>query len=70
VLRRIVFVVKTGVVGWGVTCAVLMFVGLSYQRGAWISPRRLPVGSDRCAECGDVRPRHTRWCTAGEHFSL
>jgi len=92
VLRRIVFVVKTGVLGWGVTCAVAMFFALSYRRDAWMSPRdfvemlaifgtlgivfgllqlrradlRQPDGADRCAECGEVRPRHTRWCTAGE----
>jgi hypothetical protein len=91
VLRRIAFVVKTGVLGWGVTCAVAMFVALSFQSGAWIPPwdfvlmvliygflgllfglRHLcwaascvPDGADRCTECGDVRPRHTRWCTAG-----
>ena len=92
VWRRIVFVVKTGVVGWGVTCAVAMFIALSYQRGAWIPPRdfvlmlliygflgllfglrhlrwadpHVPDGADRCAACGDVRPSHARWCTAGE----
>jgi hypothetical protein len=55
--HQIVFVLKTGVLGWGVTCAMVMFLVQSYQRNAWVLPR-------------DFVPSLIMWCLAGIVFGV
>ena len=55
--QRVVFVFKYGVLGWGVACAVVMFVIQSYQANGWLGPR-------------DFVPSLVTWAAMGVVFGL
>ena len=55
--QRVVFVFKYGVLGWGVACAVVMFVIQSYQANGWLAP-------------GDFVRSLVTWAAMGAVFGL
>jgi hypothetical protein len=55
--QRVAFVLKHGVLGWGVACAVVMFLIQSYHANVWVAPR-------------DFVPSLVIWAAMGVVFGL